>query len=251
MAPAVAYGETRHQRVGRRCASSGPASGSTRIEIRKGETGIVRGAAHVEWAGSYSFNVDARQIPVESVDMLAFPQAPLTGHPRLHLVGQRAVPRSRRSTSTSACATSSSGTRASATCEGRLEMRGDDVNFSFDAASTRLARVRRGQGDAARRLSGRRHHPHHRRVARPVRARCSRPSLSPFATAVASGTRAHQRHAGQPRQHRGPAARRQARREAVRLPACATTARSRPSLEQGLAAHRPVQARRARTRSSP
>jgi hypothetical protein len=185
VAPAIAYGET----VTSASASLrfvGPGVWLDGIEIRKGATGIVRGAAHVEWAGFYSFNVDARQIPVESVDMLSFPQAPLTG--------------------TLDFTSSGSGAFLNAAFDvdfrmrdlfvkdegigdvrGRLEIRKDDMNFSFDAASTRLAFSGAGKvtllgqypGDVTIRVTDASLDPY---------ARVFAPALSPFATAVASGT---------------------------------------------------------------
>ena len=57
-------------------ASRAPACGSTR-QIAKA-TGEATGAAFVGWDGTYSFNIDGRRIPVESLK-LAFPKAPLSG----------------------------------------------------------------------------------------------------------------------------------------------------------------------------
>lgn len=48
------------------------------LEIRKG-AGRVTGAAYIAWEGTYSFNADGRGIPVQAVDALAFPRAPLSG----------------------------------------------------------------------------------------------------------------------------------------------------------------------------
>jgi hypothetical protein len=185
VAPAIAYGET----ITSASASLrfvGPSVWLDGIDIRKGATGVVRGAAHVVWAGSYSFNVDARQIPVESVDMLAYPQAPLTG--------------------TLDFTSSGSGAFLEPTFDvdfrmrdlflkeegigdvrGRLEIRKDDMNFSFDAASTRLALSGAGRvtllgqypGDVTLRITDASIDPY---------ARVFAPGLSPFATAVASGT---------------------------------------------------------------
>jgi hypothetical protein len=42
-------------------------------------TGTVTGAAWVGWDGNYSFDVDGRRIPVESLDTVSFPRAPLSG----------------------------------------------------------------------------------------------------------------------------------------------------------------------------
>ena len=48
------------------------------IELRK-RTGRITGAAYIGWNGTYSFNADARAIPMESVAAVAYPQAPLSG----------------------------------------------------------------------------------------------------------------------------------------------------------------------------
>lgn len=50
----------------------------TGMEISK-STGRLTGAAYIEWEGTYSFNADARAIPMESVNATAYPQAPLSG----------------------------------------------------------------------------------------------------------------------------------------------------------------------------
>ena len=185
VAPAIAYGET----ITSASASLrfvGPGVWLDSIDIRKGATGVVRGAAHVEWSGFYSFNVDARQIPVEAVDILAYPQAPLTG--------------------TLDFTSSGSGAFLEPTFDvdfrmrdlfvrdegigdvrGRLELRNDDMNFSFDAASTRLALSGAGRvtllgqypGDVTLRVTEASVDPY---------ARVFAPGLSPFASAVASGT---------------------------------------------------------------
>ena len=48
------------------------------IEAVKG-TGRITGAAYVGWEGTYSFNADGRAIPVESLAATAYPRAPLSG----------------------------------------------------------------------------------------------------------------------------------------------------------------------------
>ena len=48
------------------------------IEMAK-STGRVTGAAFVGWDGTYSFNADARRIPVESLDSMVWPDMPFTG----------------------------------------------------------------------------------------------------------------------------------------------------------------------------
>jgi hypothetical protein len=50
-----------------------------KAEIRK-STGVVEGAAHVAWEGSYQFEAHVqRGIPVESLVLMQYPTAPLTG----------------------------------------------------------------------------------------------------------------------------------------------------------------------------
>ncbi len=185
VAPAVAYGET----VTSASASLrfvGPGVWLDAIEIRKGATGVVRGAAHAEWAGTYSFNVDARQIPVESVDMLAYPQAPLTGTLDFTSSGSGAFlePAFDVDFRMRDLFVRDEGV---GDVRGRLEIRGDDMNFSFDAASTRLALSGAGKvtllgdypGDVTLRVTDASLDPY---------VRVFSPGLSPFATAVASGT---------------------------------------------------------------
>ena len=48
------------------------------IELRK-KTGLVTGAAYIGWNGTYSFNADARAIPMDSVNAVAYPNMPFTG----------------------------------------------------------------------------------------------------------------------------------------------------------------------------
>ncbi|RPJ77252.1 MAG: translocation/assembly module TamB [Acidobacteria bacterium] len=47
-------------------------------EMRK-STGLVNGAAHVLWEGRYLFDADGRGIPVESVALMKYESAPLSG----------------------------------------------------------------------------------------------------------------------------------------------------------------------------
>ena len=57
------------------------------IEIAKGPAAIT-GAAYVGWNGTYSFNTEARALPVEALDVASFPDLPpLTGVARV--LGER------------------------------------------------------------------------------------------------------------------------------------------------------------------
>jgi hypothetical protein len=48
------------------------------VSLKK-DPGMVTGAAWVAWDGSYSFDADGTKIPVESLQTLQFPRAPLSG----------------------------------------------------------------------------------------------------------------------------------------------------------------------------
>ncbi len=49
-----------------------------KLTIAKGP-GRVNGAAYIAWAGSYTFNVDARNIQLADVNVVTYPDAPVTG----------------------------------------------------------------------------------------------------------------------------------------------------------------------------
>jgi hypothetical protein len=48
------------------------------LDVRKG-TGRMTGAAWIGWDGNYSFDANGTKIPVESLELLTFPKAPLSG----------------------------------------------------------------------------------------------------------------------------------------------------------------------------
>ena len=185
VSPASAFGETMTS-ASASLRFDGPGVWLDGIDIRKGATGTIRGAGHLEWLGSYSFNVDARNIPMESVDLAAFPSAPLSGRLDFTLNGNGKfieptydVDFTLRDLYV--------GDEGVGDVKGRFELRGDDANFSFDAASSRLAASGAGKvtllgaypGDVTLRLTDTSLDPY---------ARVFMPALSPFATAVASGT---------------------------------------------------------------
>jgi len=185
IASGVAYGET----LASTSASLrfvGPGVWLDAIDIRKGSTGTIRGTAHVEWAGSYSYIVDGSQIPIESVDAMAFPQAPLTGRLEFSSTGGGAFlyPRNDVDYRIRDLYVKDEGI---GDVKGRLELRGDDMNFAFEAASSRLGASGTGKvtllgnypGDITLRMTDTSLDPY---------ARVFAPGLSPFATVVASGT---------------------------------------------------------------
>lgn len=50
-----------------------------RVEMAKGGSGVVRGAAVIAWDGTYAFNADGR-LPVESLDNFKLERAPFSGN---------------------------------------------------------------------------------------------------------------------------------------------------------------------------
>jgi len=186
VAPGVAYGETLAS-TSMSLRFVGPGVWLDGIDIRKGSTGTIRGSAHVEWAGSYSYSVDGSQIPVESIDAAAFPQAPLTGRLEFSSAGGGAFlyPKNDVDYRIRDLFVKDEGIGE---VKGRLELRGDDMNFSFEAgSSSRLTASGTGKvtllgnypGDITLRVTDTSLDPY---------ARVFAPGLSPFATAVASGT---------------------------------------------------------------
>jgi len=56
------------------------------IDVAKG-AGKMTGAAWIDWDGNYSFDTSGAKIPVESLDLLTFPKAPLSGIIDFHASG--------------------------------------------------------------------------------------------------------------------------------------------------------------------
>jgi hypothetical protein len=56
------------------------------MELVKGE-GRLTGAAYIGWDGRYSFNVDARGVPLESINLFKYPQVPMTGRVEFSVSG--------------------------------------------------------------------------------------------------------------------------------------------------------------------
>jgi hypothetical protein len=156
------------------------------VEIRKG-TGTIRGAAHVEWAGTYSFNADGRGIPVESIDVLAFPAMPLTGIFEFKAGGSGAFAYPTYDVDAKFLDLYVKDEGIGDVKNGKIAMRGDDMNFSFEAGSPRLQVSATGKvtlvgdypGFVTLQVSDTSLDPY---------ARLFSDRLSPFASAIASGT---------------------------------------------------------------
>ncbi len=155
------------------------------IQMRK-SGGTAEGAAFVGWNGTYSFNATGRRIPLESVKAMAYPQAPLTGLLEFNADGTGTfdVPRYQFRGRIRDLFVSDEGIGE---VTGRLDVRGESMTVEIEAASPRLAVSGTGRidlteaqdADITLRFTDTSLDPY---------ARAFEPRISPFTTAVGSGT---------------------------------------------------------------
>jgi hypothetical protein len=155
------------------------------IEATKGG-GPLSGAAYVEWAGTYSFNVSGRRVAVESMAGLAYPQAPLSGLADFTASGSGRFdePRYDVRFSVSDLFVSDEGIGE---VTGRLGVRNTVMTVEMDAASPRLSVSATGRValtpesdvELTLRFTDTSLDPY---------VRAFEPRLSPFTTAVVSGS---------------------------------------------------------------
>ena len=155
------------------------------IQIAK-STGELTGAAFVGWDGTYSFNVDGRRIPVESLRTASFPTAPLSGLLQFNATGAGNFEEPRYDVKLRVDDLFA-GDEGVGQLSGRLSMRGVILTSDFEAASPRLFVSGSGRlsltpemdAEMAMRFQDTSLDPY---------LRFFEPRLSPFTTAVASGT---------------------------------------------------------------
>jgi hypothetical protein len=155
------------------------------IQLRK-SGGTAEGAAFVGWNGTYSFNATGRRIPMESVKATAYPQAPLTGFLEFNAdgTGTFEAPRYQFRGRIRDLFVMDEGIGE---VTGRLDVRGESMTVEIEAASPRLAVSGTGRidlteaqdADITLRFTDTSLDPY---------ARAFEPRLSPFTTAVGSGT---------------------------------------------------------------
>jgi hypothetical protein len=155
------------------------------LEVRK-STGAVTGAAFVGWDGTYSFNADARRVPVESLAVARFPTLPLTGLLDFSASGSGTFDDPRYSVR-GRVVDLFAGEEGLGQLTGRIEVRGDELSIAqLEGASPRLAVSGAGRitlsptrdADLTLRFS---------RTSIDPYVRLLEPRLSPFTTVVASG----------------------------------------------------------------
>jgi len=155
------------------------------IEMLKG-TGQITGAAFVDWQGTYSFNADGRRIPVESVQALDYPRALLSGVMQFTATGTGSFD-SPRYEVRGRILDLFAGDEGIGQVTGRINVRGELLTLELEAASPRLTVSGSGrialtpQADAE--LSFR-----FTDTSLDPYVRFFEPQLSPFTTAVVSGT---------------------------------------------------------------
>jgi hypothetical protein len=155
------------------------------IQMQK-SGGTAAGAAFVGWNGTYSFNATGRRIPMEGVKALSYPQIPLTGLLEFNADGNGTfdVPRYQFRGRIRDLFMLDEGVGE---VTGRMEVRGDVMSIELEAASPRLAVSGTGRieltGDQDADLSLR-----FTDTSLDPYARAFEPRLSPFTTAVGSGT---------------------------------------------------------------
>jgi hypothetical protein len=155
------------------------------IQLRK-SGGTAEGAAFVGWNGTYSFNATGRRIPMESVTATQYPQAPLTGLLEFNAdgTGTFEAPRYQFRGRIRDLFVSDEGVGE---VTGRVDVRGESMTVEIEAASPRLAVSGTGRidlteaqdADITLRFTDTSLDPY---------ARSFEPRISPFTTAVGSGT---------------------------------------------------------------
>ena len=155
------------------------------IEVRK-STGRGTGAAYVGWDGTYAFNFNGRRIPVESLDAAKTSTVPLSGFLDFTAGGSGTFDDPRYDVRASV-ADFFAGDEGIGQVVGDLSIRGEVLTIKLEAASPRLAVSGAGRialtdemdAELSFRVSDTSLDPY---------VRAFNPRLSPFTTAVASGS---------------------------------------------------------------
>jgi hypothetical protein len=148
--------------------------------------GRVTGAAFVGWDSTYSFNADGNRIPVEKIAAFAYPRAPLSGLAGFTAAGSGTfdAPRYDVKFRVSDLFVAEEGVGQ---VTGSLAVRGKELSGDFDAASPRLALTGTGRIALTPGADSELTFRFHDSSLDPY-VRLFVPKLSPFTTAVASGS---------------------------------------------------------------
>ncbi len=180
----VAYGEP-FQKVTASVRFDGAGVRLDNLGIAKG-TGTVTGAAFVGWDSTYSFNADGRRIPVEQMAFLKLPRAPLSGLAEFTATGSGTfdAPRNDVRFRVDDLFVAEEGVGQ---VIGLLALRGKELSGEVDAASPRLAITGTGRIALTPQADAEITFRFHDSSLDPY-VRLFVPKLSPFTTAVVSGS---------------------------------------------------------------
>ena len=155
------------------------------VAVAKG-TGTVTAAAFIGWDSTYSFNADGLRIPVERIAFLAVPRAPLSGLAEFTATGSGTfdVPRNDVKFRVNDLFVAEEGVGQ---LTGTLALRGRELSGEVDAASPRLAITGTGRIALTPQADAEITFRFHDSSLDPY-VRLFVPRLSPFTTAVVSGS---------------------------------------------------------------
>lgn len=156
-----------------------------RMSIAKG-TGTITGAAWVGWDGTYSFNADGRRVPMELLQKFAFPRAPLSGVLQFTASGNATFEAPRFDVKFTVLDLYA-GEEGIGQVSGRLGVRSDLLTLELEAASPRLAVSGSGQIEMTDEMDAEMTFRFSDTSLDPY-VRTFVPRMSPFTTAVVSGT---------------------------------------------------------------
>jgi hypothetical protein len=150
-------------------------------------TGRATGAAWVGWGGDYSFNIDGRRIPVESMAAVSFPRAPLSGLLSFTATGTGTFDQPRYDVTKIRVDDLFAGDEGIGQLTGRLSLRGDLLTADFEAASPRLTASGSGRLALTPEMDAEMTLRFNDASLDPY-LRFFEPRLSPFTRAIAGGT---------------------------------------------------------------
>jgi hypothetical protein len=180
----VAYGEP-FQKATAAVRYDGVGVRLDNVQLAKG-SGSVTGAAFVGWDSTYSFNADGRRIPVETIALLKYPRTPLSGVAEFTAGGSGAfdAPRYDVRFRVNDLFVAEEGVGQ---VTGTLALRGRELSGEIDAASPRLALTGTGRIALTPKSDAEITFRFHDSSLDPY-VRLFVPKLSPFTTAVATGS---------------------------------------------------------------
>ncbi len=149
-------------------------------------SGAITGAAFVGWDGTYSFNADGRRIPADQIALLAYPRAQPTGTVEFTAAGSSTFDEPRYDVRF-VINDLAVGGEPVGLATGLLALRGDEINGEADVSSSRLAISGTGRFSLKDKTRGDVTFRFHDSSLDPY-VRLFVPKLSPYTTAVASGT---------------------------------------------------------------